>query len=171
MSFPMFRAALLAAIALATPALAADIEIHDPYARTSSAMATSGAAFMVIHNHGTTPDRLIGAASPVAEKVELHTHKENAQGVMQMIHVAEGFDLPAGGEILMQRGGHHVMFLGLTAPLNQGDTVPVTLTFEKAGDVVVAVPVDLDRKPDHGTMNHGTMDHGKMDHGKAKTGG
>ena len=153
----------------ALPAFAADIMVADPYARTSSMMAQSGAAFMMIHNHGTEGDRLIGAASPVADKVELHTHKENAQGVMQMIHVEEGFDLPAGGEIAMVRGGHHVMFLGLKQELKQGDIVPVTLIFEKAGEVAVDVPVDLDRKPEHGGMNHGgQMQH---QHGQMKSGG
>ncbi len=164
MSFNTLRAALLAASLFATPAFAADIEVQDPYARSSQMMATSGAAFMIIHNHGATPDRLIDAKSPVADKVELHTHKENAQGVMQMIHVEEGFDLPAGGSIEMVRGSHHVMFLGLKAPMNQGDTVPVTLVFEKAGEVQVDIPVDLDRKPDHGGMQ---MNQG----GKMKTGG
>lgn len=165
MSFNTLRAALLAAIVFATPGYAADIMVQDPYARSSSAMATSGAAFMIIHNHGTSPDRLLDVRSPAADKVELHTHKENAQGVMQMIHVTEGFDLPAGGSIEMVRGGHHVMFLGLKQTLAQGDTVPVTLVFEKAGEVQVDVLVDLDRKPEHGGMQ---MQHGQ---GKMKTGG
>ena len=171
-SFHTLRAALIAATlavpAFATPALAADIQVQDAYVRTSSAMATSGAAFMVIQNASSTPDRLIDAQSPVADKVELHTHKENAQGVMQMIHVAEGFDLPAGGAITMARGGHHVMFLGPKQSLKQGDIVPVTLVFEKAGPVQIDIPVDLERKPDHGGMQ---MNHGGMNHGQMKSGG
>ena len=156
MSFKSTVLAALAASVLAAPALAEGIEVHDSYARVSSMMANSGAAFMVIHNHGTTGDRLIGASSDVAEKVELHTHKEDAGGVMRMIHVEEGFDLPAGGEIVMARGGHHVMFLGLKRELAHGDMVTVTLDFETAPDLVVEVPVDLERKPGHGA-GHGHM--------------
>ncbi len=165
--------AALTATAFALPAFAADdvtkgdLMIHDPYARVSSMMSKSGAAFMMIHNKGTEADHLVSAASPVAERVELHTHKEDANGVMRMLHVEEGFDVPADGQLAMQRGGHHVMFLGLKQELKQGDIVPVTLTFEKAGDVLVNVPVDLERKPMKG-MQHGKMDHSKMDHGKMK---
>jgi len=63
---------------------------------------------------------------------------------------------------MMARGGHHVMFLGLNRPLQDGDEVQLTLEFEKAGDIAVTVPVDLQRKPDHGAMGHGTMGHGTM---------
>jgi len=79
-----------------------------------------------------------------------------------MIHVEEGFDLPKDGMIMMGRGGHHVMFLGLKKPLADGDMVHVTLHFEKAGDVEVDLPVDLKRKPDHAMMKHGNMGNGKM---------
>ena len=153
--------AALAAASLALPAFAADITVKDPYARVSAMMSSSGAAFMVIENAGPD-DRLIGVRSDVAEKTELHTHKEDDMGVMRMLHVEEGFALPAGGHITMARGGHHVMFLGLKRPLQDGDTVQLTLEFEKAGDVAVTVPVDLQRKPDHGSMGHGSMGHGAM---------
>ncbi len=173
--------AALATTVFALPALAADdvmagdLMIHDPYARVSAKMSKSGAAFMMIHNKGSEADHLISVASPVAERVELHTHKEDSNGVMKMLHVEEGFDVPADGQLAMERGGHHVMFLGLKQELKQGDMVPVTLVFEKAGEVQVNVPVDLERKPGmgmkHGDMDHGEhgkMDHGKMDHGKMK---
>ncbi|WP_101067758.1 copper chaperone PCu(A)C [Roseovarius salinarum] len=140
----------IAALSLAAPALAGNIEVKDPYARSAAMSAMSGAAFMMIHNTGETDDRLVGAASPVAEKVELHTHKEDDMGVMRMIHVEEGFPLPAGGKIAMKRGGRHVMFMGLKAPFEQGDTVPLTLTFETAGEMSVEVPVDLERQPMEG---------------------
>ena len=165
MTFSTLRP-LTAALVFALSAFAAQAQTHDvlqvmdPYARTSGAGATSGAAFMVIENHGTTDDRLVAAASDVAEKVELHTHKQDANGVMQMLHVPEGFVIPAGGSHALARGGDHVMFLGLKTSLAHGDTVAVTLTFEKAGEMQVQVPVDLERKPMHG----GGMQGGKMDH-------
>lgn len=149
-----------AAAFLAFPAFAQGVAVQDPYARSASAMATTGAAFMVITNTGGAADRLIGVTSDVAEKVELHTHREDANGVMRMIHVEEGLDLPEGGEIVMERGGHHVMFMGLKEPMAQGDMIDLTLVFEQAGEVAVQVPVDLERRPQagaHGGMNHGTM--------------
>ncbi|SNS21690.1 copper chaperone PCu(A)C [Tropicimonas sediminicola] len=148
---PLFAAA--AALVLATPALA-DIEIVDAYARAAMANAKSGAAFMEIHNTGSEDDRLVGAASDIAARVELHTHIGDANGVMQMVQVEEGFPIPAGSTHMLQRGGDHVMFMGLTGPMNDGETVTVTLSFEKAGDITVEIPVDLQRQPGQ-PMQHG----------------
>lgn len=149
----MFARSLLAALAfaLATPALAdGHVRIADPYARAMGAAAKTGAAFLTIENHGDAADRLVAARSDVAERVELHTHKADANGTMKMLEVPEGFAIPAHGSHHLARGGDHVMLLGLTRPLAQGDTFDLVLTFEKAGDVTVQVPVDLERKPDHG---------------------
>jgi copper(I)-binding protein len=156
----------IAAVSFALPAFA-DIVVDDQYARSSNAMA--GAAFMVIKNTGDAPDHLLSATSDAAQRVELHTHIEDENGVMRMTHVEEGFMLPAGGEIVLQRGGKHVMFMGLNAPFEQGELVTVTLVFETAGEVTVEIPVDLERNDmmngmngdmDHSNMGDGTMNHG-----------
>ena len=162
-----FKYALGAALLLATPAIA-DIEIVDPYARASGPSAKAGAAFFEIRNTGAADDRLIGAAATIAKRVELHTHKDMGDGVMKMMEVEEGFPVPAGGSHMLQRGGDHVMFMGLTGPMEQGNVISVTLTFEQAGDVVVEVPVDLERQPMHGDMKSGTMNHGDMTPGAMK---
>ena len=160
MSFKSTLFAAVAAFTLAGAATAGDatdkIMIMDPYARASTMGAQSGAAFMVVMNPTEEDDRLVSASSDVAERVELHTHIEDADGVMKMREVEAGFVIPAGSEHALQRGGDHVMFLGLKQPLNDGDTVSVTLTFENAGDMVVEIPVDLTRKPKHGAMTHGS---------------
>ncbi|MCO8146182.1 copper chaperone PCu(A)C [Rhodovulum tesquicola] len=149
------------ALAPALPALAGDIEVQDPYARASTMMSKSGAAFMVLVNTGAEEDRLVSAASDVAERVELHTHEADANGVMRMVEVEEGFAIPAGGSHALKRGADHVMFLGLTRPLAQGDSVTVTLTFEKAGEMVVEIPVDMTRdamgRPVDAPMQGGDM--------------
>lgn len=156
MSFKSTFLAAAAALSLATVAFAGDtIMVGDPYARSSTSKSTSGAAFMVLKNTGTQDDRLIGARADIAKRVELHTHIEDANGVMQMIHIEGGIPLPAGQEHGLKRGGDHVMFMGLTQALEQGDTISLTLTFEKAGDVTIEVPVDQTRKPgQHGKMHN-----------------
>ncbi len=169
----MFRTTLYAALAatlLALPAAAHDgIQIVDPYARSAGPGARTGAVFMVIENHAAADDRLVSASSDAAERVELHTHVQKGD-VMQMIEVPEGFAIPAGGSRALARGGDHVMLLGLTRPLNHGDTIALTLTFEQSGAIAIEVPVDLERKPDqaggHGHGHgHGGMKHGGMKHG------
>ncbi|MCQ0093648.1 copper chaperone PCu(A)C [Roseovarius sp. M141] len=159
MSFTFRTLAATAAIVFAMPAFAGSIEIADPYARSAAPTAKTGAAFMQIVNHGEA-DRLINAASPAADLVQLHTHVEGDDGVMKMMHVEEGFDLPAEGTLSLERGGKHVMMMGLTSPLEQGATVSVTLTFEKAGDLVVEIPVDLERMPGDGAKMDHDMEHG-----------
>jgi len=129
------------------PALSAEITIHDAYARASGASAKSGAIFMTIENTGEADDRLIAAKTDFAMKAELHTHIEDTNGVMMMREVEGGFAIQSQGRHSLKRGGDHVMLMGITKPLTQGESLTLTLTFEKAGEVVVDVPVDNLRKP------------------------
>jgi copper(I)-binding protein len=157
MSFTTCTRAAAAAILLALPGLAvADgIMVMDPYARSSGPNAPAGAAFMVLHNTSGQDDRLVSASSEIAARVELHTHIDKGDGVMQMVEIEEGITIPAGEKHMMVRGGDHVMFMGLNQSLVQGESVQVTLTFENAGDVVVDIPVDHERKDEggHGHSN------------------
>lgn len=159
----MKRFALVAATAalFALPALADTITINDAYARVASPMAQSGAAFMGIQNTGSEDDRLIAARSDVAQRVELHTHIADGD-VMRMVEVEEGFEIPAGDMHMLERGGHHVMFMGLNRKLAHGDEVAVTLVFENAGEMDVVIPVDLERNDVTGEMGGMKM----MDHGE-----
>jgi hypothetical protein len=158
----MRLAALALSLALCPAVALAEIEVHDAYAIMSRPGAPSAAAFMVIHNHGGAADRLLAVRSDIAQRTELHTHLMGDDGAMQMIEVTEGFDLPTDGEILMERGGAHVMFLGVTVPFEDGATFDLTLIFETAGEVTIPVTVDLDRLGEAaGGMDHGDhADHG-----------
>ena len=154
MSFKSIVIAAAASLTLAGAAFAdmSKIMVDDAYARASNKMA--GAAFMALVNHTSEDDRLIGVSTDVAKRAELHTHMEMGDGVMKMMHVEEGIAIAAGETHMLQRGGDHVMLMGLNQELKQGDTITLTLSFEKAGDVVIDVPVDLARKPAAGGMKH-----------------
>ena len=164
MMFRTTMAALAASVALtlslplplAAQEHAEGLHVHDVYARSNGQAGGSGAVFFMIHNNTATDDRLIAARSDVAARVGLHTHIEDANGVMQMREVEGGIALPAGEMHALERGGDHVMLMGLTQALEDGQTFPVTLTFEQAGDVVIEAVVDNDRKPaDGAAMEHG----------------
>lgn len=102
-----FKTTLLVAAFAVLPAMAsAHMVIEDAYARSASALAQTGAAFMVIFNHSDTDDRLVSATSGAAERVELHTHIQEENGLMRMVEVEEGFPIPAGERITLQRGAH-----------------------------------------------------------------
>jgi len=153
--------AVCALFLFSAPLAAEGIMVDDAYIRSSTAKSTSGAAFMVVMNHSGADDRLIGASSDVADKVELHSHNSDDNGVMRMGEIEGGVAIAADEMHAFKRGGDHLMFMGLKGPLEQGAMVPVTLEFEKAGAVEIEVMVDQDRKPNHGKMKH---DHGDMDH-------
>ncbi|GAB1477672.1 hypothetical protein MASR2M74_02140 [Paracoccaceae bacterium] len=164
-----FLAATAAALSLASP-LAANatehpegIHIHDAYARAS---AQSGAVFFMIHNNTGADITITGAQSDAAEMVALHTHKEDANGVMQMVEIEAGVPVPFGEMHEFKRGADHVMLMGLKAPLKDGDIVTVTLSFDGAEPVTFEAAVDNNRKPEDGMgeMDHSQMDHSKMDH-------
>jgi periplasmic copper chaperone A len=119
---------------------------------------------MSIYNHNDYDDVLIGADSDIAERLELHTHIQTSDGVMRMVEIEGGIPIAADETVLLERGGLHVMLLGLTRPLEQGDTFTVRLIFETSDPVEIEVPVDLERMPaEGGAMQHGDG-HGH-DHG------
>ena len=172
----LFPAAAALALMLAAPAFAQEhpegLHIHDVYARSNGAVGGSGAVFFMIHNNTETDDRLIAVATDVAQKAELHTHVESADGVMQMVQIEGGIALPSGEMHELARGGDHVMLMGLTRALKDGDRFSLTLTVEKAVAVEIEATVDNARKPGEGGMmmdhdgmgdGHGGHDHGKMD--------
>ncbi|MDF2233230.1 copper chaperone PCu(A)C [Albimonas sp. CAU 1670] len=149
-------AAALAAL-FAFPALAADVSVADAYARSANPKVAG--AFLVLVNHGDAPVKLVDARSDVASKVELHTHVMQ-DGIAKMRQV-EAMEIPAHGEHRLQRGGDHVMMMGVHEPLKQGDVIAVTLVFDDGDTLDVEIPVDNERQDmpamDHGKMNHGTM--------------
>lgn len=141
--------ATVAALLLpAMPALAQSaLSVEDAYARSSN--PNTGAAFMLIRNAGDAECHLTGGTSPAAERVETHTHRQEGE-VMRMVEVEEGFTIPPQGEHLLVRGGDHIMLMALTAPLAQGDAVPVTLDFGDCGTLELTLEVDNDRAPPAG---------------------
>lgn len=137
----MLFAAAAAVMPLAS--LAHDgMHIEDAYLR--SAHPLTGAAFMALENHREVPCTLNAVASDVAERIELHTHEEDA-GVMRMRRLEDGIAIPPGEMVLLDRGGDHVMLLGLTRPLNDGDVVRLELDFGDCGTEHVEAVVDSTR--------------------------
>ena len=115
------------------------VEAHDFWARAALKDGTS-AAYMLLHNHGTEDDALVGASSDLASAVELHLSKMGADGTMQMIP-QESIALPAGGEVELKPGSYHIMMIGLVKDLKVGDNITLTLHFEKHEDITLTVPV------------------------------
>lgn len=137
----LMRVATVAALAFAplSAVLAADIAVTQPWARATLAPGGAGAAFMTISNAGGMADKLVKAATPVAGAAELHTHRMD--GTVMRMEAVPSIEVPANGSATMAPGGLHVMLFDLKAPLSEGMSFPLTLTFEHAGDVTVTVPV------------------------------
>ncbi|TCS43746.1 copper chaperone PCu(A)C [Reinekea marinisedimentorum] len=133
---------LLISMALSVTAFAdavSQIEIHQPWARVSPPGAPS-AGFMLVQNHGSSDDVLLSVSGDFAARLELHlSHMED--GVMKMTEQKEGIVIPAGGEVLFKPGSYHLMFMGLAKPFVAGEVYRVTLQFEQAGSVELALPV------------------------------
>ena len=161
--------ALLAATLVSTPALAqdgktvGDITVSGVWTRATPPNAKAGGGFVVIENKGASDDRLVSADSDVAESTELHEMTVN-DGVMKMREMTDGIAVPANGTLELKPGSYHVMFMGLKAPLKQGELVPVTLTFEKAGSVTLDFKVERigARGPAQGKDGHSGMTGGGM---------
>ena len=135
--------ALLAGCSGSTASPSGGITVTDAWARSSSAMAGAGAAYATITNAGSAADALIGASSPAATTVEVHetvvmgSPDASGGGMMGMQPV----EIPAGGSLQLKPGSYHVMLIGLVKDLKPGDTIDLTLKFEKAGEITVTAQV------------------------------
>jgi copper(I)-binding protein len=134
---------LVALLLAATP-----VKVEGPWARATPPGTKIGAAYMKITSGGTA-DRLVGASSPAAAKVELHVTEKKGE-VMRMREV-KAYDIPAKGGFELAPGGAHLMLVDLKAPLKEGAKVPMTLRFEKAGEVKVELQVRALGASGHGS--------------------
>jgi copper(I)-binding protein len=116
------------------------VTVVDARARATPPMAESGGAFLTVLNGLDKPIRLVSAESQVAAAVELHETKEE-DGVMKMIPQPEGFEIPAGGALMLMPGGKHVMFIGLEQPLMAGEELTLKLNFDGAEPIELQVPI------------------------------
>ena len=133
-----------------TTTVFAQVRIEDSWARATAPGAKVGAGYMKITSGAA--DRLVGASTPAAQRVELHvTTKEG--DVMRMREV-KAYDIPAKGGFELKPGGAHLMLVDLKAPLKEGTKVPVTLRFEKAGEVKVELQVRALGASGHGSHQH-----------------
>lgn len=144
-------AGLAAALLTATPAAFAhgfrigDLDIDHPYAVPSIAGAANGAAYLRgIRNAGDRPDRLLGAATAVATRVELH--RMVLEGDVMRMRVVDAIPLPPRATTSLRHGGeYHLMLIDLKQPLKDGDRFDLTLRFERAGERTVKVWVQTPR--------------------------
>lgn len=141
--------AALATVAAAQDARLGAISVSGAQARATVAGQRAGGGFLTLANQGPA-DRLVAASAPVAARVELHTMRMEGD-VMRMRQI-DAIELPAGATVELKPGGMHLMFMELKEPLKAGATVPLTLRFEKAGEVTVPMPV---RSPVPDTAGHG----------------
>lgn len=133
---------------------AGDLVIVQPWSRATPGGAKVAGGFLVIENKGAAADTLVGGATGVAAKVEVH-EMAVTNGVMTMRELDKGLPIGAGQSVTLKPGGYHIMFTGLKQPLKEGDKVPVTLQFAKAGNVDVVFDVRGVGAKDAGTKDAG----------------
>jgi copper(I)-binding protein len=151
MTPPRALLAVLLVLIAATTATAHEftfdtLRIVHPWARFTPPGAPNGVVYMTIENQGAEPDRLVGASTPRAERVEIHaTVKEGEVFSMQP---REAIELKPGEAVAFEPAGLHFMLLKLNAPLAEWDSFPLTLRFEKAGEIEIEVQIEAG--PSHG---------------------
>lgn len=137
------------------------LKLTTAWARATPKGATVGGGYFTITNTGSAADRLIGGASNVSNRFEIHEMSMD-KGVMKMREITSGIEIKPGQTIRFEPSGYHIMFVGLKQPLKEGDHIKATLQFEKAGNASVDFVVESigarsggsasrDRKP----MQHG----------------
>ena len=152
-------------VASADDVTTGDLVITQAWSRATPGGAKVGGGYLTIENKGSAPDRLVGVASEASAKAEIHEMSMKG-GVMTMRAVDGGLTIEPGKTVKLAPGGYHLMLTELKSPLKQGDKLPVTLEFEKAGKVKVMLdvlgvgaqgPTAASVPTDHGTADHMDM--------------
>ena len=155
--FFFFLIAALSAPVSAQPYILGNLSIDRPWSRELPPVAPNGAAYLRIENGGNEAVRIVSASSPIADRAELHTH-ETEGGVMKMRHL-HSVEVPAQGGVSFEPGGLHVMLFGLKEPLVAGESFPLTLGFQEAGEIEVKIEITAGGMSDH--SGHGNHEHGQ----------
>lgn len=117
-----------------------DLTVTGAYAKAMLPGQPVGGGYLVISNAGAVGDRLVSATSSAAGAVEIHEMAMQGE-TMKMRKLGDGIAILAGETVELKPGGLHLMFTKVKAPFKQGDSVPLTLSFEKAGNVDIRLPV------------------------------
>lgn len=133
----MKRIAALALLLWSTSAFS-QLSIDGPWARATPPGAKLAAGYLTVVNAGAA-DRLLGASSPAAERVEMHVTLKDGD-ILRMRQVRD-FEVPANGRLELKPAGGHLMFVGIKWPFRDGEKVPVTLRFERAGELKVELAI------------------------------
>ena len=151
---------LLLAVPIVALAQQNGIRVENAWSRVAMQGGT-GVVYLTITDSGA-PDRLMSIAAPVAAKAELH-ESFTEHGVAKMRAVA-ALPVVQGKPVTLAPGGYHIMLMGLKQPLRQGDSFPVTLSFEQSGQVTATVTVRRRRRwRADGSRRDGRHDHARQD--------
>lgn len=131
---------LLCFLALVALPAFADVQIENAWTRATPPGAKIAAGYLTIRNRSASADRLVGASSPAAAKVE--THLTIKDGDITRMRGVTGYDVPGNGVLELKPGGAHLMLVDVKAPLKPGENVPLTLKFEHAGEVKTELRVE-----------------------------
>ena len=129
---------LLSLFFLASAPALAQIKVEEAWSRATPPGAKIAAGYLTVRNAGAA-DRLVSASSPAAERVE--THVTIREGDISRMREVKGYEVPAKGTLELKPGGAHLMLVNIRAPFKEGTTVPLTLRFEKAGEVKTELQV------------------------------
>jgi copper(I)-binding protein len=135
-----FALALCAAPVVADDVKAGDLVISQAWSRATPGGAKVAGGYLTIENKGTVADKLVSVSADIAGKTEVHEMAMD-NGVMKMRPLDKGLVIDPGKTVKLAPGGYHLMLQELKGAFKQGDKVPVTLEFEKAGKVAVSLDV------------------------------
>ena len=149
----MFASVLLISPIPAQRVTSANIVVTQAWSRATPSGSKVAGGYLAIENKALVADRLLSGSTVVAKKLEIHEMAVN-DGVMTMRPVENGLTIEPGRTLTFAPGGLHLMFLGLLAPLKQGDQIPVSLKFERAGEIMVLFEVQAMGAPAPGPLSN-----------------
>ena len=155
--------ALVAPTTLAHDYSQGPVKVDHPWSRPTPPGTPMGVGYMSISNNGSSDITLVGAVTPRAGSVSIHETSMH-DSVMRMTPVRGGLPIPAGTTVELKPHSFHLMLEKLKSPLREGESIPLTLSFDGAEDMQVELnvaPLDGQTMMNDQKENHSghSMDH------------
>jgi copper(I)-binding protein len=130
---------LIALLSLVSTSAFSQVEVENAWSRATAPGAKVGAGYLTIRNKAEKADKLLGASSSVAARVE--THIVEKQGEVMRMREVKGYEVPAKGSFELKPGGPHLMLVDIKRQLKEGEKVPLVLRFQNAWEISAELEV------------------------------
>jgi copper(I)-binding protein len=151
----MIKHALITVILLAATSLAgadSGLQVSEPWVREAPPTSRVLAGYLTLVNTGNNTVTVTAISSPDFKNAEIH-RTVIEEGIARMLPVKQ-LEVPAGGQLMLEPGGYHLMLFDPMRTLTEGETVTLIIHLDNGNQMSATAPVIRKTGEDHSHHHH-----------------